>query len=284
VRQDEIIARSHRRLLCIALKICMMPEMKFYIQIARVILTTCFLLSFSSQANVFGKDDRVAFYPTAKPWTAIGKIITPQGICTGTLIGPSKIITAAHCVLASTTLGVLTAPQDIKFHPAFQAGVSKGHSWGVAVTLGTRFPLKEFWNDWAIVELAHPLGNEFGHMVPTSLHLKTKDHLVSLVGYSADFQEARNGSFQNTCYIKESIEIGYAGKDALHLHDCDMRGGASGGPVIGWIGGQPYIIAINVAQKLDPKTGGLLPDGVTYSKETANVAAPVYKAIMNLIR
>jgi protease YdgD len=39
------------------------------------------------------------------------------------------------------------------------------------------------------------------------------------------------------------------------VHDCDMRQGASGGPIIGWLEGQPYIVAINSAERVDPTTG-----------------------------
>jgi protease YdgD len=34
-----------------------------------------------------------------------------------------------------------------------------------------------------------------------------------------------------------------------------MRGGASGGPIIGWLDDQPYIVAINSAERVDPTTG-----------------------------
>jgi V8-like Glu-specific endopeptidase len=43
-------------------------------------------------------DPRYSNNNTAFPYNVIGKIISPIGTCTGTLVGPNLVLTAAHCI------------------------------------------------------------------------------------------------------------------------------------------------------------------------------------------
>jgi protease YdgD len=234
-------------------------------------------------ANVFEKDDRKSFMPTQKPWTSIGKLtVTTEkgvGVCTGTLIGPWHIITAAHCVIVDSEKGTVASPLRVSFEPAYQAGSAPEKSWAIEIKVGSKFPTQEFHKDWAVIKLARPLGLTYGHIVPFTLNPKSVPLKVSLVGYSADYMKGLNGSFQDGCEIKMIKEIGYTGMDSLYYHDCDMHGGASGGPLITWYNELPYIVGINVAEKTWHLTGKPFPDGIKYSEQTANIAAPVFRPI-----
>jgi V8-like Glu-specific endopeptidase len=60
--------------------------------------------AFEGERTVFGKDDRVEVKDTTQyPFRTIGIILMTsksgqQGTCTGTLIGPRTVLTAAHCL------------------------------------------------------------------------------------------------------------------------------------------------------------------------------------------
>jgi hypothetical protein len=93
----------------------------------------------------------------------------------------------------------------------------------------------------------------------SDLLVKNKKQFT-LTGYSVDFPSKAS-------YPRLSAGPGYTAgmhkqcsftgeqADKVLIHDCNMRAGASGSAILGWIDDKPYIFAINSAESVNKKTG-----------------------------
>ncbi|MEB3313254.1 MAG: trypsin-like serine protease [Cyanobacteriota bacterium] len=230
-------------------------------------------------------DDRVPMTDRRQPWSAIGRLVmqTTTGdlsICTGTLIADDLILTNAHCVVDPDTHQPYPA---ISFQPNLINGTlvdRQDIARVVGGVYGTDFSDRAeppHPQDWAIAILDKPLGRRYGTIGLQDLSLDVLlNHpgRLTLVGYSFDFPDpAKFRSFQagkaKTPGMHENCSV-TGERNTILLHDCDMRGGASGGPIIGWLGGKPYIVAINSAELANPTTG---IGSANYATNVANVVA-----------
>ncbi len=227
--------------------------------------------------GIIGDDDRMPVESSGSPWDAIGQVniggYRQAGKCTGTLVAPDLVLTAAHCV---TDRSEAPFPlHTIHFLAGARRSENKGHSTAKclhfleghksigAERAGSARPTKgvtfaALLKDAAVIVLNEklavdpaPLGDDAAAGPEVSLvH----------VAYPADRRFVL--SAHDNCHLLRSSKGA-----PLWLTDCDTHPASSGGPVFMRADGTLKLVAIMVA------TGG----------HRANIALPL-SAWTELIR
>jgi protease YdgD len=163
----------------------------------------------------------------SRGWDAVGKLVLgKRGFCTGALIGPQLVLTAAHCLFDKTT-GVQMQPEDIEFMAGFRNGRAVAYRRvSRAVThpdyrFSGNHQLEGITGDLALLELSQPI------RLPSLLPFETgaapvEGDAVDVVSYAQDREEAPS--------IQEACEVLADRRDALIL-TCSVDFGSSGAPV-----------------------------------------------------
>jgi protease YdgD len=226
-----------------------------------------------SLPGIVGQDDRVALDPTAWPWHALGRINQGTGgHCTGTLVAPDAVLTAAQCVFDGRTLRRLR-PRELHFVAGYRRGDYLAHARGRAVVLAPAYryrarpTLAEVAEDWAIVLLDQTLA-----IRPIPLRALPADGVVDgrlqRAGYSQD--RAHLLSIHDGCHLRSML----AGGRVL-LTDCDSTRGDSGSPLLLRQGEQVWLVGVASAV-LDEgaQEGGLAVHATAFIDQLASAQEP----------
>lgn len=105
---------------------------------------------------------RVSVDVARMPWRAVVRVQTETGgRCTGALIGPRAVLTAAHCLLGRAT-GRPVQPRSVHVLSGYDRGGFDGHARAVSFTAGPGFvdapASAPPGADWAVLTLDAPLG------------------------------------------------------------------------------------------------------------------------------
>jgi protease YdgD len=203
--------------------------------------------------GIIGKDDRVRIANAKTPWSAIGQVniggYRSTKKCTGTLIEPNVVITAAHCVVDPRTgqpfplhnihfLAGVSGSKNLGHATAQCVHVKEGYKSDAAALKRTgRMSVAKLSNDMATIVLKNALPVTPAPLA-TSLTAKPGLALVH-ASYPADRRFALSAS---NCKLLPS-DFGAP----LWLNDCDTHPASSGGPLLTKVEGSFRLAAIMTA-------------------------------------
>lgn len=205
----------------------------------RLILIFCLILSSrvwaQSDAPLARMDDLV----TASAWTAVGRVnVGNTGFCTGALIEPNLVLTAAHCFFDPKT-GAWTG-DDVEFLAGLRNGVALARRDALRVVIDQNYRFddpnwqRQLGFDLALIELERPISQV--DIRPFEIfHRPRSGDPVAVVSYAAG--RSRSPSIQEPCYVMERSGTNL-------MLSCDIDHGASGAPVLVMSDGRHKVVSV----------------------------------------
>ncbi len=219
-----------------------------------VILAACLLNPGGSGflgASTVRAQDLAGLAPSGEPWP-VGRVITPKGpVCTGVLIGPAAVLTAAHCLTTRAGDGYFSASL-VHFGLVIEDG-EQLYAKATQLHVAPDYPLPvstdpaSLSHDWAVMVIDTPLGEQVppapilaaADWTGSSRTTDPQDWTLSVIAFGRA-RAMRPTIAGHGCRVLER-------RPPLFVHDCVVEPGSSGSVLLAVRGTELRALAVNVA-------------------------------------
>ncbi|WP_293574635.1 trypsin-like serine protease [Phaeobacter sp.] len=175
-----------------------------------------------------------------RQWQAVGRLdVNGEGFCTGALIAPDVVLTAAHCLFDRESRAPID-PQSIEFLAGWRNGRASAYRSVRGAVVHPRYvydgtlSTDRVRNDIALLQLQRPIRNTTVMPFETDRR-PSKGARIGVVSYAHDRSEAP--ALQDVCAVM-------ARQEGVLVMSCDVDYGSSGAPVFSFDGDTPRIVSV----------------------------------------